>query len=132
MGVEANRCPQLDEIKPSTKKKVEEDAAIVVVVVVMVEAKAKRGRGKKGCVCPSVATFGFKGTGPYVPLEGLPSLFRNGRRRRRRIPRNSKLTPRYKRSQTNSSHENHLVLRIFFFLSTALNLLFSNHKEPVL
>lgn len=57
--VEANRCPGLDEIKPSIKEEEEEDtmmAVVVVVVVVLlllavvvvVVAEVKRGGGKEG------------------------------------------------------------------------------------
>lgn len=76
---EANRCPGLDEIKPSIKEEEEEDTMMVVVVVVK-RGGGKEGR-KEGCPSRSVATFDFKGTGPYVPLEGSLPLFRNGRRR---------------------------------------------------
>jgi len=44
--VEANRCPGLDEIKPSIKEEEVEDTMMAVVVVVVVVVK--HGGGKEG------------------------------------------------------------------------------------
>lgn len=71
---EANRCPELDEIKPSTKKEEEEEKEIergsrIPVVVAWRSAAEGRKEGRLSLVL-TVVTFGFKGTGPYVsPLR---------------------------------------------------------------
>lgn len=88
---EANRCPGLDEIKPSIKEEEEEDTIMAVVAVVMVVVVvvlvfvvvvvvAKRGGGRDGRKVVPRALGGNLRLQGYraVLLEGSLPLFRNG------------------------------------------------------